>query len=221
MSIRQLQPALISESAYTALRTAIASGELRPGDRVIELDIAQRLGVSQAPVREAIKRLVQERLLVAYPHRGTYVPSLTDEEVREVSILRGLLEGFAAKEVALHRSRAELAPLQTVLEAMRAAAARGDSVTVNQKDTEFHEVLCQLSGYQLLYDLWFSLHLRIRTYINSANPNRVEDLPGIVAAHEMLLEALLKGDPALTEQRVLEHVKLVSEFRKGRDETSA
>src|SRR5512141_2804217 len=82
--------------ALLSIRRAIVNGVLRPGDRLMEADIAREMGISRGPVREALRQLEQEGLVISYPHRGTFVASLAADEASEIYVMRAVLEGLAA-----------------------------------------------------------------------------------------------------------------------------
>src|SRR5215208_1836082 len=97
--LERLEPRALSRRIVDQLKRVIIAGELRPGDRVLETDLAEQLGVSRGPVREAFRQLEQEGLLVSYPHRGTFVATVPDDEIDEVYALRAPLEASAARRV--------------------------------------------------------------------------------------------------------------------------
>src|SRR3954469_14550899 len=101
--LERLEPRALSDRLVDPLKRVIIAGELRPGDRVLETDLAEQLGVSRGPVREAFRELEQEGLLISYPHRGTFVATLPEDEIEEVYALRAHLEGYAARRVVNER----------------------------------------------------------------------------------------------------------------------
>src|ERR687884_101601 len=107
--LERLEPRALSRRIVDQLKRVIIAGELRPGDRVLETDLAEQLGVSRGPVREAFRQLEQEGLLVSYPHRGTFVATVPDEEIDEVYALRAHLEAYAARRVVAEHRDATLA----------------------------------------------------------------------------------------------------------------
>src|SRR3954462_14359633 len=120
------EPGALSRRIVDQLKRVIIAGGLRPGDRVLETDLAEQLGVSRGPVREAFRQLEQEGLLVSYPHRGTFVATVPEDEIEEVYALRAHLEAYAARRVvAEHRDEA-LALLAALLEQMISAASAKD-----------------------------------------------------------------------------------------------
>src|SRR5262245_7431911 len=113
--------------AYDALRRAIVTGELQPGQRVNEAEVARQMRISRGPVREAIRRLEQAGLLVSYPRRGTVVVSLSAEDVEEVYTLRADLEARAIRRAITRLLDADLAELERLLDVMETASFAGDT----------------------------------------------------------------------------------------------
>src|SRR5919199_1225673 len=99
---------LLRERARAGIREAIASGELQPGDQIVETAMAAKIGVSRSPVREALRRLEQQGLVEAIPNRGTFVAALDEADVEEIVLLRGALEGLAARLAADRMGRRDL-----------------------------------------------------------------------------------------------------------------
>src|SRR5574341_322553 len=106
------------EQIATALRQAIADGKLRPGTRLLEVQVARQMGTSRAPLREALIQLEREGLVVRQPNRGAFVADLTEELVREVASLRGVLEGFAAGLAVKRLTEEDFRQLERILTEM-------------------------------------------------------------------------------------------------------
>ena len=114
----------MAEQIATTIRQAIADGKLRPGARLLEVQMASEMGTSRAPLREALIQLEREGLVVRQPNRGTFVAELTEDMVREVAGLRGVLEGFAASLAAKRLTSEDFERLEKILKEMLAAARR-------------------------------------------------------------------------------------------------
>src|SRR6202011_3416497 len=141
-----LRPAtrrMLGAEVTHALRQAILGGRYRPGEQITETEIAQQMGVSHGPVREALRELESEDLLVIEPHRGAFVKSFTASDIREVYQFRSAIE-TAAVTLAVQRSTdADLAQLDALIEQMRQASAASDLDGLIELDLEFHRVLCE------------------------------------------------------------------------------
>jgi DNA-binding GntR family transcriptional regulator len=133
------------------LRAAIVNGSLEPGSQLSEVELANTFGVSRGPVREALQRLVQEGLLLSEPHRGVFVPVLTDDDVLDIYLAREALESAAIRSiVANDTSAAASETLDQYVTGMEKAEAAGDWEAVGNFDLEFHVALVEASGSQRL-----------------------------------------------------------------------
>jgi len=172
---------------------AIMSGELRAGDRVVAKALAKRLGVSQAPVREAIRDLVLLGFLDTEPFKGTSVRSFTEKELQEVYTVRAALESLAARLAATRMTEEDVRSLQDTLDRMIQAAQEQDEEEMVRLDNEFHETILQVSGNKLLHQVWQTVQFGYWTIVTA----RVStyDLEELARRHESLLEALKSGEP--------------------------
>src|SRR5207248_417818 len=143
----------LQEMVYDHLKRAILSGEVQPGERLLETRLAQSLGVSRIPVREAIRKLERDGLLVVFPRRGIYASSLNARDVDDVYAVRAVLEGLAARLAAERRTDRQLAELEAILAEMGGQADRGDSAGLFNTGRRFHEVVLAASGNAKLVPL--------------------------------------------------------------------
>lgn len=190
---------------YDALRQAIVTGVLQPGQRVNEAAVARQMCISRGPVREAIRRLEQAGLLVSIPRRGTVVVSLSPEDVEEVYTLRADLETRAIGRATSRLSEADLAELQRLLDVMQAASAGGDLPTLLEADIAFHRTIVQAAGWPQLQRMWESLHPRtltlytIRTLAEWSADRHAE-------RHQPILEALRARDVEAARAAIRRHI---------------
>jgi DNA-binding GntR family transcriptional regulator len=194
----------LTDSVYAALKTAIIENTLAAGSRLTEAAIAEQIGVSNTPVREAISRLEREGLVHFLPRRGAVVVSITAEDIREVLEVREVLEAHAIVR-ALQRRTPELdRRLSELVEQAEALVAASDQHGYSRLDMEFHRLLVQASGNGRLLRVFENMHdqfLMIRW--------RAFDLPGRPLAgqreHQEILAAFLTGDPLEAERRLRWH----------------
>lgn len=140
----------LRDVVFHTLRQAILRGELEPGERLMEIHLAQRLGVSRTPIREAIRKLELEGLVVMIPRRGAVVASITEKDMKDVLEVRRTLEMLAV-EVACDRiSPEELQKLREASEMFQATCDSGDLIRLAQADVAFHEVIYNATGNQRL-----------------------------------------------------------------------
>ncbi|MFG2517599.1 GntR family transcriptional regulator [Streptomyces sp. NPDC048527] len=184
---------LLSDRVYRLLRSAILSGEMVPDQRIVESDIAKRLGISQAPVREAVKRLVHESLVTHVPRLGSRVASISTEQAEQARELRGLLEEFAARAAAERRVEGYVDQLKAVIDDMRRAVRQDDPVSFRDSDMAFHRLVCQASGNHLLPRLWEVMEPSLWTLRVVSDPFYTGSRDQLVAGHARLLDLLLDG----------------------------
>ena len=176
-----------------ALQRAILDGELIPGAPLVEMDIAHQLGVSRAPVREALQLLARANLVETTPYRGTTVRHLTPTDVEEVYSLRTALETFALRR-AMGRDPAGLArDLRSSCDAMQAIAARGDWSRLAGEDARFHELLVAHAEHGMLEQVWSDLHMRVRQIMALRNLQN-DDSMEVFYRHVPIVDAIEAGD---------------------------
>lgn len=196
----------IAEQVADELRAAIHSGELAPGDRLVERKLADRLGVSHIPVREALTRLAEERLIVREPRRGARVAELTASDLDDISSLRIVLEQFMAIRVQERWNADAAARLETIVTAM-GAAAPGDIDEVLRQDRLFHETLAELAEHRFLDEVSAQLRGRIAGFIRAANAALdVDEQEEHVRSHQVIVDALASGDPDRVRAVVAAHI---------------
>ncbi len=180
MDVQPVGDATRREMIVRNLRNLILSGSVPAGQKLVEQDLAQRLGVSRAPLREAMRELVECGLLISRPYRGIRLRSFTRRDLTELYSMRLELEKFAFRECWNNRSDAALADLRARNEALRRNPARGtDPLKEIRQELALHNWCYELSGHRLLMETWqrmrpniqlyFSLHIRA----NDSDPSFV------------------------------------------------
>lgn len=188
------------------LEAAILAGEARPGQAIVETDVAERFGVSRAPVREAIQILANRGLVVVEPYRGSHVRKLERRDVEEVYAIRIALESFAVGRVFEDVDPAALADeLQRHLAEMERCADEGDWPGVTRSDDLFHTALIEASDNRILHRYWSDIRGRIRQIVALRNRWN-EDIRQIVANHVPIVDAIRAGDSAEAERRLAAHI---------------
>jgi DNA-binding GntR family transcriptional regulator len=179
----------------------ILDGTYAPGDRIVETRLAQELGTSQAPVREALRELELLRFVESEPHRGARVRAVSAEEMAEIYPVRAALEEIAGREAA-KRLRGDVRALEVELEEMRAAARDHDIHRQVEHDVRFHRLIVESAGNATLLEVWSSLRIEARTVITLLAGGI--DPAELVELHVPVLEAIRGGDP-IEAGRVLRH----------------
>ncbi|HEC36293.1 MAG TPA: GntR family transcriptional regulator, partial [Anaerolineae bacterium] len=141
MKVPQLKRESLRDAVIRVIEEALLNGELRPGDRIVEAELARQAGISRGPVCEAIRQLVGEGILVSYPSRGTFVTQWTPRAVEEAYTLRAVLERFAIQEAAKRITPEEIAQLQAAVDEMARSSRQDDIQTLTRLDVQFHEQL--------------------------------------------------------------------------------
>lgn len=195
----------LQDRAYAMLRQGILDGVLPAGSRLIESEIAQALGVSRNPVRESIRRLQQERLVVVRPRIGVFVAGLSLKEIVNTYTVRGALEGLAASLAAHNLPDEGLRELRTLVQTHRAALSAGDLVHTRQCIDRFHELIQQGADNERLLDVIAGLVDAIARFraITSNLPERRQE---ILRDHEEILNALEERDANRAEWAMRLHV---------------
>jgi DNA-binding GntR family transcriptional regulator len=183
----------LREQIKDVILQRIVDGEYPPGARLVETRIAQELGVSQAPVREALRDLEQLGCIVHEPFRGCSVRAFSARELLEAFPVRAALEALAARLAAERITEDELLHLADLVETMRAAARRGDAHDQSQANASFHATIVRAARNATLERQWSFLEPFSRTYISVSQPGL--DLLALSERHVPILEALRARDP--------------------------
>lgn len=188
------------------LRAAILSGALPPGAPIVETALAGQFQVSRGPLREALRQLVEEGLLVTVPYTGTHVITLSVEDVREIHSMRVTLECFAFEQAWHKRDAAFRAELQRRHEALIAAIDEGDDRAAILAELELHGLVYEASGHRLLQRTWSSLRGRLQLYW--AAHHRAHAIRGPRRdGHESYVAAALGDDLEVMRAEITSHMR--------------
>ena len=152
--IHRIEPRTLKEDVTNVLRQMIIDGELAPDAELNQVGIANQLGVSRGPVREALGQLEQEGLVHSIPYKGVFVTSLTRRHVEELYSVRIVLETLAVERAIDRITEEDLANLNQIVEEMSVAAKAQNLQRLVGLDLEFHEKLVRVADHELLYKLW-------------------------------------------------------------------
>ena len=208
----------LAEDAAERIREEILSGGLRQGERLVEAHIAEELGISRGPLREAFKVLRTEGLLVDIPNRGTFVVRLSPTDVREIFDLRAAIETRAAKTLAQRGGEKEVHELRRLLDRLEAAAESGDVRAVARADLAFHEAVCRLSGNRRLHAV-FKRDVPTLQALIEIDDLLYPSLADTAQEHRPLLRAIEVGDPKAAAAGFEAHIDqardVAAEFIEG------
>jgi DNA-binding GntR family transcriptional regulator len=198
---------LLSDRVYDRVRSRIVHGELTPGTRLVELELARQLGVSQAPVREAIKRLAHEGLVTHLPRRGSYVARVSEGEASAARAVRAVIEQLAASMLARSRPPTLIDDLREHIDQMRTAAKAREIAAFRESDLRFHRTVCEAAGNPYVAKVWQVMEPSLSALRVVSDPMYVGDWAGMAEAHEELVAALESGDPDRAASAFYDHAR--------------
>ncbi|MCR4430212.1 MAG: GntR family transcriptional regulator [Tepidanaerobacteraceae bacterium] len=198
----------LRDVVFGAIREAIIAGELKPGERLMEVQLAEEMGVSRTPVREAIRKLELEGLVVMIPRKGAYVAGLSLKEAADVFEIRESLEGLAAALAAERITDEELETMEKILSSIQKAVEEGDVDTIIKKDAEFHQILFAATRNDRLAQIINNLKEQIdRFRVQSfTNPARIKN---ILQEHRGIVNAIKDRNADMAEKLTREHIEKV------------
>ena len=201
----------LRDVVFENLRTAILEGNLKAGQRLMEVQLAEQLGVSRTPIREAIRKLELEGLVVMLPRKGAYVANMSFKDLIDVLEIRSSLEGLAASLAAERLREEDIADLERVAKEFETSVREADIDNVLKKDVEFHEKIFLMANnkklYQLITSLWEQVHRFRVTYVSNYDASL-----SLVDEHNRILEAIKSGDCELAKKYATEHIEIAEQF---------
>jgi DNA-binding GntR family transcriptional regulator len=200
---------MLRDQIKDAIIERILDGAYAAGERIVEIRVAQEFGVSQAPVREALRELELLRLVVSEPFRGARVREITPQELAEIYPVRAALEEVAGRGAAAGLG-GDVSDLEAELEGMRRAARAEDVHAFVAHDVAFHRRIVEASGNGTLEELWRSLHVDLRTTITLIK--RAADLSEVAETHVPVMEALRSGDAERSAEALRAHIESFSRW---------
>lgn len=207
----------LREIVYEELKRRIVTGEIPPGERMMEIQLSEDLGVSRTPVREAIHKLEKEGLVLIEPRRGARSSIISMQDIIDVLAVRQDLEGLAAEMAAAKISAEEIEKLDALTCKYDEAIKAGDTEKVIAFDEDFHKAIVAVAGNRTLETFVLSIQELVKRfrYIYYDNFNRYKNMPG---EHQRIIAALESGDGAKARETANEHVATLKEFviREGR-----
>ncbi|MGE5553432.1 MAG: GntR family transcriptional regulator [Betaproteobacteria bacterium] len=196
----------LRELVFESLREAIITGRLRPGERLMEIQLAEELGVSRTPVREAIRKLELEGLVLMIPRKGAYVSQISMKDIADVFEIRRALEGLAARLAAERATEEEIERLERALVKIFEVAETEDLNGAVALDTDFHEELMNASHNPRLSQLVSNLREHIQRFrlTSLSHPGRVKLA---VEEHRKIVDAIASRDAELAQNLAYEHIE--------------
>lgn len=200
----------LGEIVFEHLKKEILNGDLKPGARLMESALADELGVSRTPVREAIRKLEKENFVKMVPRKGAYVTELTNKDIIEVLELRVVLEGFAAQLAAERISAEEIKELERLHEHFDRYIEKKDKAGLRSMDSKFHQGIYQATRNNKLVEMIVDLHDQFQRFRLSYY-NEIDDYRDIYNSHDRILKAIKSGDVKDSKKEAEKHILIIKE----------
>ena len=209
----------LRDVVFNTLREAILKGELKPGERLMELQLAAKLGVSRTPIREAIRMLEQEGLAVTIPRKGAEVARMTEKDMEDVLQIRDALDELAASIACEQISEEELAELRHTMHEFEESTKTGDVKRIAEADVRFHDIIYHATRNVKLENLLNNLREQMYRYrVEYLKNNEVYEQ--LLEEHEFLIQAVIKHDKAQAKDIICRHIdnqeKAIAEFIRNK-----
>lgn len=195
-----------SQQIYETLRDNIIKGELRPGDRIIELDVAKGFEVSQAPVREALLKLADEGLVVSHRYKGTFVSNISIDKIDELYSFRLIMEEMAIKRAMKRITPEDFQVLEDYYNEMLLAGKNNNLDDIRVADVNFHTQIYKIANHHFMYQVWETLSAKLNRIWYLTSQMYFTDLIEVSNIHEPILRAFKNRDADACIQAFHNHV---------------
>jgi len=196
------------DQVYAALRAAIVNAELEPGRRLSENELADLLGVSRTPVREALARLRDDQLVQIVPQLGTFVSRISVSGVDDAQFLREALECSAVRLAAERADKGDVAELDVLIARQESARDAADANAFYILDDQLHSTLCEMSGRPIAWTIVARAngHLNRVRRLSLAEPSYIAEM---IEEHKAVVDAVGRGEPDAAEDALRHHLRMV------------
>ncbi|MCI8783235.1 MAG: GntR family transcriptional regulator [Dorea sp.] len=195
----------LRDVVFNTLRQAILRGELKPGERLMEIKLANKLGVSRTPIREAIRKLELEGLVLMVPRKGAEVADISEKSLRDVLEVRKALEELAVKLTCDKIKYAQIRELRHAAEEFRKTLRSSDITEIAEADVRFHDVIYEATDNQKLVQLLNNLREQMYRY-RIEYLKRQEAYPQLLAEHEEIIKRIEGKEKELAAEIVCKHI---------------
>ena len=196
----------LRDVVFNTLRQAILKGELKPGERLMEIALAERLGVSRTPIREAMRKLELEGLVVMIPRRGAQVANITEKDLNDVLEVRIALENMAIEKACQNMTEDAMSKLWMAAKTFVRTTAEGDLVKMAEADVAFHEIIYQASDNRRLIQVLNNLREQIYRYrVEYLKEEETRNL--LVREHEEMTRAIRERDVKNAQRIAYQHIE--------------
>jgi DNA-binding GntR family transcriptional regulator len=219
---KHLEARTLKENVTSLLREAIIDGSLAAGEELNQAQVAERLGISRGPLREALGQLEQEGLIVSTPYKGVVVTALTPTYVRELYSLRGALETFAVRQGIERNDPKDVQALRRIIHDMRGAAEEDKELA--RLDLKFHSQLIHMARHDLLEKTWGPLKIGVRRSLRTRH-QIYTSLDEVIGNHPALVDAIEQRDVERATTLLQTHIDeagelIVEEWLAGSGESA-
>ena len=195
----------LRDVVFKTLRQAILRGELEPGERLMEIQLANKLGVSRAPIREAIRKLELEGLVLMIPRRGAEVAEITEKSLRDVLEVRSALEELAVELACERITDEDVDKLREAAKEFEEVSKSGDVTALAEADVRFHDIIYFATDNQRLIQLLYNLREQMYRY-RVEYLKREEVHVTLFAEHDHIIECIVKRDKVAAKQAIGTHI---------------
>ena len=195
----------LRDVVFNTLRQAILRGELKPGERLMEIQLANRLGVSRTPIREAIRKLELEGLVLMIPRKGAEVAEITEKNMLDVLEVRRALEELAVKLACERITEEEIQELKDAADAFQKILSEKDITKIAEADEAFHDVIFKSTGNDRLIQLLNSLREQMYRY-RLEYLKREEYHPQLLEEHQQIIDRITRKDQSEAAELIDRHI---------------
>ncbi|MBU1174266.1 MAG: GntR family transcriptional regulator [Alphaproteobacteria bacterium] len=215
--VRTQKPVKNSEIVYGDLRRAIIAMEMAPGTPIVERDLTERYGISRTPLREAVLRLAEERLVDVVPKSGTYVARIPVSVLREGIVARRALEEVTVRAATRRASESQIMSLRAIIQRQKEVADAGDEEAFHRADEDFHSGIAAAASFPGIWDMILQMRVHVERYrrLTLPQPGRMRL---VVGEHAAVLDSIAEGKADAAVARMKEHLdKLTLDIAVFRD----
>lgn len=196
----------LRDVVFRTLRQAILTGDMKPGERLLEIQLANKLGVSRTPIREAIRMLELEGLVVMVPRRGAQVAQITEKSMSDVLEVRCALDELAVELACARITEEEKEELREACDAFEKATQTGEVHVIAKADVDFHDIIFKVAGNprltQMVNNLAEQMYRYRFEYIKDESQHQM-----LVKEHRRICESICKGDVEASKTAIKEHIE--------------
>lgn len=199
----------VRDAVFDKLKEAILTGYLQPGERLVEADIAEKMDVSRTPVREAIRRLEMEKLVIYVPRKGVVVSDVSEEEILQLYTIRAELEGLAVRWAVNNVTDEDITNLKDYSQKMEESVINNDLKSEVYYNSMFHDYIVSMSHSQILSDMLKTIHENIQRFRFKSLSLQGRPKSALLE-HELILNAIKEKNAEEASFQIIKHIENAS-----------